>query len=80
VLPGTLITRAYEVNTGISIKAGCRKNWLLGDNSFLYPANAHSAKDRLGRLVSWYKLPGSGSLGSNCVAYIFVSLSSIINY
>ena len=80
MLPGTLITHAYDVNTVISIKAGCQKNWLHSNNSFLYLAATHSANERVGRLVSWYKLLGSGSLGSNYVAYIFVFLSIIINY
>ena len=78
MLLGTLITHAYDVNTVISIKAGCQKSWLHSNNSFLYLAAAHSVNERVGRLVN--KLPGSGSLRSNYVAYIFVFLSIIINY
>ena len=34
MLPATLITHAYDVNTVISIQAGCQKNWLLSNNYF----------------------------------------------
>jgi len=76
VLPGTLITHANDVTTVISIKAGCQKNWLHSNNSFMYLAPSHNVNERVGRLVSWYKLPGSGTVGSNYVAYIFVFLGS----
>jgi hypothetical protein len=77
---GTLITHAYDVITVIGIKAGCWENCLHNNSSILYQAAAHSANERVGSLVSCYKLPGSGSLGSNYIAYIFVFLSSISNY